>query len=107
MKRISVRATEIETFDRASVIIPNSSLISGVVKNWYFRDNSGRTIVAVGVGYDSDPDAVQGDPARLRQTEPSWCSSSRRRIVAFMPISAPARSIFQLSLLCSPACSTA
>ncbi len=59
VKKISVRATEIETFDRASVIIPNSSLISGVVKNWYLRDNSGRTMVTVGVGYGSDPDAVK------------------------------------------------
>ncbi|MCB1501258.1 MAG: mechanosensitive ion channel family protein [Bauldia sp.] len=59
VKRISVRATEIETFDRASVIIPNSSLISGVVKNWYLRDNSGRTMVSVGVGYGSDPEKVR------------------------------------------------
>ncbi|HET7714710.1 MAG TPA: DUF3772 domain-containing protein [Bauldia sp.] len=59
VKKISVRATEIETFDRASVIIPNSSLISGVVKNWYLRDNSGRTMVTVGVGHRSDPDQVK------------------------------------------------
>ena len=59
VKRISVRATEIETFDRASVIIPNSSLISGVVKNWYLRDNSGRTTLLVGASYDADPEHVQ------------------------------------------------
>ena len=59
VKRISVRATEIETFDRASVIIPNSDLISGVVKNWYLRDNSGRTMVSIGVGYGSDPEKVR------------------------------------------------
>ena len=59
VKRISVRATEIETFDRAAVIIPNSSLISGVVKNWYLRDNSGRTTVLVGVSYDADPEQVR------------------------------------------------
>ncbi len=59
VKRISVRATEIETFDRASVIIPNSSLISGVVKNWYLRDNSGRTTLLVGVSYDADPEKVR------------------------------------------------
>ena len=59
VKRISVRATEIETFDRASVIIPNSSLISGVVKNWYLRDMSGRTTILVGVSYDADPEQVR------------------------------------------------
>jgi small-conductance mechanosensitive channel len=59
VRRISVRATEIETFDRASVIIPNSSLISGVVKNWYLRDSSGRTTLIVGVSYDADPEQVR------------------------------------------------
>ena len=34
VRRIHVRATEIETVDRASVIIPNSELITRVVKNW-------------------------------------------------------------------------
>jgi small-conductance mechanosensitive channel len=59
VKKISVRATEIETFDRASVIIPNSTLISGMVKNRYLRDVSGRVTVAVGVGYGSDPAVVR------------------------------------------------
>ena len=59
VKRISVRATEIETFDRASVIVPNSNLISGIVKNMYLRDNSGRVIVMVGVGYSSNPTQVR------------------------------------------------
>ncbi|HMN85803.1 MAG TPA: DUF3772 domain-containing protein [Bauldia sp.] len=59
VKRISVRATEIETFERVSVIIPNSTLITGMVKNRYLRDVSGRVTVAVGVGYDSDPAVVR------------------------------------------------
>jgi small-conductance mechanosensitive channel len=58
VKRISARATEIETFDRASVIIPNSSLISGVVKNCTC-DNSGRTTLMVGASYDADPEHVR------------------------------------------------
>ena len=59
VRRIRVRATEIETFERASVIVPNSELISGVVKNWTHGNTLGRIIVKVGVGYDSDPAAVR------------------------------------------------
>ncbi len=59
VKRISVRVTEIESFDRASVIIPNSNLISGVVTNWYLRGNEGRVTIPVGVSYGSDPEQVK------------------------------------------------
>jgi len=58
VRRISVRATEIETFDRASLIVPNSELITGRVLNWTHRDSLGAVSVKVGVGYSSDPDQV-------------------------------------------------
>lgn len=59
VRKINVRATEIETFDRASVIVPNSDLISGVVTNWMHNDTTGRIIIGVGVSYDSNPDQVR------------------------------------------------
>jgi potassium efflux system protein len=59
VKRINVRATEIETFDRATVIVPNSSLITGVVKNMVLRDRSGRIVVPVTVSKLSDAEEVK------------------------------------------------
>ena len=59
VKRINVRSTEIVTFDRASLIIPNSEFISGRVKNWVHADRTARVIIPVGVDYASDPEQVQ------------------------------------------------
>ena len=55
VKRISVRSTEIQTFDRSSVIVPNSNLISGVVKNRVRGDRSGRVSITVSVLRNQDP----------------------------------------------------
>ncbi|OSQ32785.1 mechanosensitive ion channel domain-containing protein [Thalassospira sp. MCCC 1A03138] len=59
VKDIRVRATEIETFDRSSVVIPNSELISNRVMNWTLKDRSGRGIVRIGVSYGSDANKVR------------------------------------------------
>ena len=79
VRRISVRATEIETFDKASVIVPNSELITGVVKNWTHANTLGRVNIRVAVSYASDPDRVMeilrncvtGHPNVLKQPEPA------------------------------------
>ncbi len=54
VKSINIRSTQIETFDKADVIVPNSELISSQVTNWMLRDPWGRINVAVGVSYDAD-----------------------------------------------------
>ncbi len=59
VKRINVRATEIETFDRATLIVPNSSLITGTVKNMVLRDRSGRIIVPFSVAKTANPEKVR------------------------------------------------
>lgn len=59
VKKISVRSTEIETFERATVILPNSDLITSSVKNWTHSNKHGRVVVSVGVSYDANPEKVQ------------------------------------------------
>ncbi|MCB1459186.1 MAG: DUF3772 domain-containing protein [Nitratireductor sp.] len=59
VRRISVRSTEIETFDNATIILPNQTLITDPVVNWTHRNKLGRIIIQIGVGYSSDPHRVR------------------------------------------------
>jgi small-conductance mechanosensitive channel len=59
VRSINARATEIETFDRGSLIVPNSNFVSGVVKNWVHNDRVGRIIISVNITYESDLDEVR------------------------------------------------
>lgn len=59
VKKISIRSTQIQTFDRSDVIVPNSQLISDQVTNWMFRDSIGRIKVPIGVAYGTDPERVK------------------------------------------------
>ncbi len=59
VRRINVRSTEIETFDRAMMIVPNSNLVSGVVKNWVRGDRTGRIRNSISVVIDADPAKVR------------------------------------------------
>ncbi|AGK57369.1 mechanosensitive ion channel MscS [Hyphomicrobium denitrificans 1NES1] len=58
VKRISVRSTEIETSDRASLIVPNSELVTGRVLNWTHRNALGRIVMKFSSGPDTDPRRV-------------------------------------------------
>lgn len=59
VKRINVRSTEIATFDRATVIVPNSNLISGVVRNRVRNDRTGRVLIALTVPRTLDAGQVR------------------------------------------------
>jgi potassium-dependent mechanosensitive channel len=59
VKKINVRSTEIETFDSCTIIVPNSNLISGAVRNWTHRDSIGRFGVSVAFAHNIDAEATR------------------------------------------------
>lgn len=58
VKKINVVATEIQTFDNAELIVPNSQLVSSEVVNWTHKSTVARVVISVGVSYDSEPRRV-------------------------------------------------
>jgi potassium-dependent mechanosensitive channel len=78
VRRISVRSTEIETFDRASLIVPNSELIAGRVLNWTHRNSMGRLVLKFNVCYSADArkaaaillECARRNPAVMRTPAP-------------------------------------
>jgi potassium-dependent mechanosensitive channel len=71
VKKISVRATEIETFQKQTVIVPNSELINAAVGNWTHKNKLGRVDVPVGVAYDCDPRRVHAVLSEIVEAHPS------------------------------------
>jgi len=77
VKRIRIRSTQIETFDRADVIVPNSELISAQVTNWMLKNPGGRIRVPVGVAYGSDTAQVKAIMERVAAEHPRVISDGR------------------------------
>jgi small-conductance mechanosensitive channel len=71
VRKISVRSTEVETFERARVLIPNSYFITEKVKNWTLRDNIRRIVIPVGVAYGSDPRKAKAILLKVAQDNPN------------------------------------
>ncbi|BBD76937.1 mechanosensitive ion channel domain-containing protein [Hydrogenophilus thermoluteolus] len=79
VKRMTIRATVIETWDKQEVLIPNKAIITGNVTNWTLSDLQSRIVIPVGVAYGSDLDKVRhvllevahAHPNILKDPEPS------------------------------------
>ncbi len=54
VKKLGLRATVVQTFDQAEVVVPNTDLISNQVTNWTLADRRIRFTIPVGVAYGSD-----------------------------------------------------
>jgi len=71
VKKINVRSTLVQTYDNASLIIPNSDLINTQVTNWSFKDKRLRRPITVGVAYGSDIELVRKTLLEISQDFPN------------------------------------
>lgn len=54
VKNVHIRSTELETFSKTSILIPNADILSQSLENLTKGDQLGRIIINVGVSYNSD-----------------------------------------------------
>ena len=59
VRQINIRATELETWKKANIIIPNSEVLSTSLVNLTHEDKYGRIDISVGVAYGSDVKLVE------------------------------------------------
>ena len=59
VKNIHIRSTELETFAKTSVLIPNADVLSNALENVTKGNSMGRMVISVGVSYDSDLHLVE------------------------------------------------
>ncbi|MGI9537366.1 MAG: mechanosensitive ion channel family protein, partial [Desulfocapsaceae bacterium] len=77
VKELGLRATTVQTFDNAEVVIPNSQLISGSVTNWTLAEKRIRVRVPVGVAYGTDVTEVFRILLSCAQANPSVLSTPK------------------------------
>lgn len=71
VKQISIRATKIQTFDRADVLIPNGNILSSNVTNLTHGSKQGRVKVAVSVAYGTDIQKMKEILVEIAENNPS------------------------------------
>ncbi|MBY0324971.1 MAG: DUF3772 domain-containing protein [Reyranella sp.] len=60
VRRINIRATEVETFQRTHVLVPNSMFLQNPVVNRTYSDTSSRVEIKLTVGLNTDVAAMEG-----------------------------------------------
>jgi potassium-dependent mechanosensitive channel len=77
VKELGLRATTVQTFDNAEVVIPNSQLISSNVINWTLAEKKVRVRIPVGVAYGTDISKVFEILLNCAQANPSVLSTPK------------------------------
>ena len=71
VKKMAVRATQIRTFDRNDIIVPNSNLITQPVTNWTRGSLQGRVIIPLTVGVTADSREVERLLIEIAEDQPT------------------------------------
>jgi len=70
IKEIGIRASNMQTFEGAEIIVPNGELISNRVTNWTLSNKRTRLEIIIGVAYKSDPHLVNQLLLRILEDHP-------------------------------------
>jgi small-conductance mechanosensitive channel len=81
VKKIGIRASNVETLDGAEIIVPNGNLVSSEVINWTLTDKRRRIEVLIGVAYGSDPYRVQEIFMKILSTHPEVVTDPRPNVL--------------------------
>ncbi len=87
VRRINVRSTEIESFEGASVLVPNSEFITGVVQNWMLGSPGGRVSIKVRTATSAEPELVLEVLRRVAAAHPA-VDKTKPPVVSFASFSA-------------------
>jgi small-conductance mechanosensitive channel len=75
VRQINFRSTVVQTYDNATLIIPNSEFISARVTNWSFKDVRVRRHINVGVAYGSNTQLVKSTLLEVAAKTPKVLSN--------------------------------
>lgn len=81
VKRIQIRATTIEDWDRKELIVPNKDFITGTLLNWTLSDQIIRIKIPVGIAYGSDTDLAEKLMLKAAKNNPLVLKSPPARAV--------------------------
>ncbi|MCP4252573.1 MAG: mechanosensitive ion channel [Candidatus Scalindua sp.] len=71
VEKISIRSTAVKTFDRKTVVVPNSKFLESNVVNWvHGGDTMLRSKIVVGVAYGSDTELVKNCLIKVVDSHP-------------------------------------
>jgi small-conductance mechanosensitive channel len=72
---IGMRATTLQTFEGAEVVVPNDSMLSNNITNWTLLNTNRRVDLDIGVAYSADPATVQRLLTQVAKSVPGISTS--------------------------------